>query len=159
MIGALCINLKFKFKKRELSTMCNDFEGRTFRCSFIEQCAGFRMGAGILIERMAESNAPTEQYERLGLPLPSEATPEAIRAACITETPRGTATREANGGGSLMGAFVTNKGPMPISESMMKHLRPGAGFGPEGAKLAPQGREPVRAAERFERPRGSTAKL
>ena len=34
--------------------------------------------------------------------------------------------------------------PLPISESMMKHLRPGAAFGPEGAKVAPPGIGTVR---------------
>ena len=93
----------------------------------------------LLLSRMEESDAPVEQYERLGLPLPWEATDESILAACITETPRGTATREANGGGSLMGAFATAKGPLPIPESMMKHLRPGVGFGAAGAQAAPSG--------------------
>ena len=93
----------------------------------------------MLLSRMEQSDAPIEQYERLGLPLPWEATDESILAACITETPRGTATREANGGGGLMGAFATAKGPLPIPESMMKHLRPGVGFGAAGAQAAPSG--------------------
>ena len=39
----------------------------------------------MLLSRMEESDAPVEQYERLGLPLPWEATDESILAACFTE--------------------------------------------------------------------------
>ena len=53
---------------------------------------------GLMLERMAASDAPPEQYERLGLPPPAAATPELIRAACVTETERGELTRVANGG-------------------------------------------------------------
>lgn len=43
----------------------------------------------LLIEAMDANDSPLTQYERLGLPLPSEATAEAIRAACITTTDAG----------------------------------------------------------------------
>ena len=38
-----------------------------------------------------------------------------------------------------MGAFATNNGPLPIPEAMMRHLRPGVGFGPAGATSPPAG--------------------
>jgi hypothetical protein len=50
---------------------------------------------GLMLERMAASDAPPEQYERLGLPPPAAATPELIRAACITETERGALAQAA----------------------------------------------------------------
>lgn len=47
----------------------------------------------LLIEAMDANDSPLTQYERLGLPLPSEATAEAIRAACVTTTEAGQAYR------------------------------------------------------------------
>ena len=49
----------------------------------------------LLIEAMDANDSPLSQYERLGLPVPSEATAEAIRAACVTTTEAGAKYRSA----------------------------------------------------------------
>ena len=50
----------------------------------------------LLIQAMNANDSPLTQYERLGLPLPSEATAETIRAACVTSTDAGQAYRYAH---------------------------------------------------------------
>ena len=58
------------------------------------------------LQAMAQNDAPTEQYTRLGLPQPSELTDAAVAAACVTTTARGAEYRAHNGGGTPMGKFA-----------------------------------------------------
>jgi hypothetical protein len=56
----------------------------------------------LLLALMAEVDAPPEQYERLGLPLPADADDAAVAACTVVDTPAGEKMRAENGRGGVV---------------------------------------------------------
>ena len=63
----------------------------------------------LLLRLMEQIDAPPEQYERLGLPQPSDATDDAIAAATVLDTEAGAQMRAENGRGGVVDMVQRSK--------------------------------------------------